>query len=238
MFQFTESEGAGYLAGFLARQHIPMQIVHLYQDDPLPASLEMVSGVAMMGGPMSVNDQLPWIAPLLELVREAVRQQVPVIGHCLGGQMLANALGAPITDNPVAEIGWIPARRINTPEAREWLGPWQETTLFQWHYQTFAIPEGAVRILQSEYCDNQAYVVNDLHIGFQCHIEMQADMVKAWCHISPNELRSETDHQVNTDQPAIQTVTEILTDLDEKVSQLNRLAEHVYSRWIKSLRLE
>ncbi|MCB5186540.1 type 1 glutamine amidotransferase [Methylobacillus caricis] len=235
VFQFTESEGPGYLADFLARHHIAMHVVQIYRGDSLPASLDRYSGVAMMGGPMSANDHLPWMTPLLELVREAVHNQIPVIGHCLGGQILAKALGAQITDSRVAEIGWIPALSIDAPQAVEWLGQWRELALFQWHYQTFSIPEGAVRILRSEYCDNQAYVVDDLHIGFQCHIEMQADMVSEWCSLSPDELKGDGEGQ--SSQPAIQSAAEILTDLDAKILQLNRLAEHVYSRWIKGLKL-
>lgn len=235
VFQFTESEGPGYLAGFLARQHIAMQVIRIDRGDPLPASLDEYCGLAMMGGPMSVNDRLPWITPLLELVREAVLSQIPVIGHCLGGQLLAKALGGEITDNPLAEIGWIPANQLHTAQAVEWLGQQQALTLFQWHYQTFSIPVGAERILRSEVCDNQAYVVDKLHIGFQCHIEMQADMVREWCRISPDELRQPGARQAS--QLAVQSAEEILADLNSRVARLNQLAEHVYTRWSQGLKL-
>ena len=235
VFQFTESEGPGYLAGFLARQHIPMQVIRIDRGDPLPDSLDEYCGLAMMGGPMSVNDRLPWITPLLELVREAVLNQIPVIGHCLGGQLLAKALGAEITDNPQPEIGWVPAQHLNTALAQEWLGQQQALTLFQWHYQTFSIPAGAERILRSEFCDNQAYVLDQLHIGFQCHIEMQTEMVREWCRISPDELRQQ--EQTPAKQVAVQSAEEILADLDSRVAALNQLAEQVYTRWSLGLKV-
>lgn len=235
VFQFTASEGPGYLANFLARQQIPLKLVKIHRGDALPDSMDEYSGMAMMGGPMSVNDRLPWITPLLELVREAVLSQIPVIGHCLGGQLLARALGGVISDNPVAEIGWIPANSLDTPQALEWLGPQQELTLFQWHYQTFSIPQTAERILESVHCPNQAYVIDQLHIGFQCHIEMQAAMVREWCRISPNELRQEAAPSAT--QPAIQSAAEILDGLEARVHKLNQLAEHVYMRWSQGLRL-
>lgn len=234
VFQFTASEGPGYLADFLARQHIHLHVIRVDLGDPLPVSLDEYSGLAMMGGPMSVNDSLPWITPLLELVREAVHNQIPVIGHCLGGQLLAKALGGVVSDNPVAEIGWIPASHLDTPQAREWLGPQVDLTLFQWHYQTFSIPQGGQRILGSQYCDNQAYVVDKLHIGFQCHIEMQAEMVREWCSLSPEELRPEG--QMLAAQAGIQSAAEILADLDQQVQKLNHLAEHVYTRWSQGLK--
>lgn len=234
VFQFTASEGPGYLADFLARQHIHLHVIRIDLGDPLPDSLDAYSGLAMMGGPMSVNDPLPWITPLLELVREAVHNQIPVVGHCLGGQLLAKALGGVVSDNAVAEIGWIPAQRIMTPQAAEWLGQAQDITLFQWHYQTFSIPDGAEHILRSAYCENQAYVVDRLHIGLQCHIEMQAGMVREWCHLSPEELRPPS--QPTSSQAAIQSAAEIVSELDRRVQQLNQLAEHVYTRWSQRLK--
>lgn len=243
VFQFTASEGPGYLADFLARRHIDLEVIRIDLGHTLPFSLDEYSGLALMGGPMSVNDKLPWITPLLELVREAVLNQIPVLGHCLGGQLLAKALGAVVGDNALAEIGWIPAQRLNTAQAIEWLGPQQDLTLFQWHYQTFAIPEGAEHLLRSDYCENQAYVVDNLHIAFQCHIEMQAAMVRDWCAISPEELTSETSgaallSQALPPQPAIQSAQVILADLEQKVHRLNQLAEHVYSRWCQGLKLK
>ena len=232
--QFTASEGPGYLAEFLSCHDIPYQVVRIDLGDALPATMDDCSGMAMMGGPMSVNDTLPWIPHLLTLVRQAVQSRVPVIGHCLGGQMLAKAMGGGVTDHDHAEIGWVDGYPLDVPQALEWLGSQSRIELFQWHYQTFSIPPGATHILRSDYCANQAYVLDGLHIGFQCHIEMQASMVREWCELSPDELKGGS--QADPLQPVVQSATEILHELDMHIFGLNRLAEHVYGRWIKGLR--
>ena len=87
--------------------------------DPLPATMAGHAGAIYFGGPMSANDELPWTQPVLELMRCAVAEGVPVIGHCLGGQMLSRALGGVVTLNPVKEIGWVPVTIEKSPLARE-----------------------------------------------------------------------------------------------------------------------
>lgn len=231
--QFSDSEGPGYLGDYLASEHIPFQILRADQGEALSADIHAYSGLAMMGGPMSVNDDFPWIPPLLALVREAVAQRVPVIGHCLGGQMLAKAMGGVVTDSPFTEIGWVRAWPETVSQAAEWLGAHAVLELCQWHYQTFSIPPGAVHILRSEHCANQAYVLDDMHIGFQCHIEMKAAMVREWCEISPEELKGGAE--ADPAQPMIQSAAEIMRDLDARIAVLNQWAEHVYARWIKGL---
>ena len=89
---------------------------------PVPVDPRAFAGIALMGGPMSVNDALPWNAPLSALLRAAVDSEVPVIGHCLGGQLLAQALGAPVTRAPVAEIGWLDVDVCDRSAQREWFG--------------------------------------------------------------------------------------------------------------------
>ena len=81
-------------------------MVKVDQDELLSASILGFSGMVLMGGPMSVNDDLPWIAPLLSLIREAYQADTPLLGHCLGGQLISKALGATDTQNAIKEIGW------------------------------------------------------------------------------------------------------------------------------------
>ena len=139
----------------------------------MPASSEAFAGLAFMGGPMSANDELPWTQPVLALMRDAVDRKVPVIGHCLGGQMLARALGGEVKQPGEGDRlepragGGLAQRRGNGsgPDLREF-------DTFQWHGDTFTIPPGGERILTGEHCPNQAYVVDDRHLGLQCHVEM------------------------------------------------------------------
>src|SRR5438093_686225 len=104
IFQHSPTEGPGYFASFLTENRIPWQLFLIDADDSVPTDPELFSGLALMGGPMGVNDPLPWIPKVLELIRAAVTRDIPVIGHCLGGQLMAKALGGSVTVNSVKEI--------------------------------------------------------------------------------------------------------------------------------------
>ena len=106
IFRHSPSEGPAYFATFLDAHAVPWTLIRIDTGEAVPRSPAGHSGLCFMGGPMSVNDDLPWIPPVLDLIRDAVEQDVPVIGHCLGGQLMAKALGGTVSRNPVKEIGW------------------------------------------------------------------------------------------------------------------------------------
>ena len=105
ILRHVQIEGPGYFATYLERRSIPWRLVAVDAGEAPPRDVRAFSGIALMGGPMSVHDALPWIAPELELIREAVRKDVAVIGHCLGGQLMASAFGGEVRGAPVKEIG-------------------------------------------------------------------------------------------------------------------------------------
>ena len=105
IFRFSPTEGPAYFADWLDAASLPWRLVAIDAGDPLPEDLRDYSGLCMMGGPMSVYEALPWIEPLSRLLRDAVAKQIPIIGHCLGGQLLAQALGARVARSSVPEIG-------------------------------------------------------------------------------------------------------------------------------------
>jgi GMP synthase-like glutamine amidotransferase len=182
-----------------------------------------------MGGPMSVNDDLPWIPPLLALIRQAVAADVPVIGHCLGGQLMSKALGGAVSTNPLKEIGWGDVRVTDTDAARPWLGEAAQPMLaFHWHGETFSLPTGAHRILESAYCANQAYVLNDRHIAMQCHVEMTPELIANWCDHGAAEIAA-------SDSPGVQSPAAIQADIPARTTRLHQLADKIYSRWIQGL---
>jgi GMP synthase-like glutamine amidotransferase len=225
----SATEGPGYFATFLERHGIPMHLVRIDAGDPLPPDLNGFSGVCLMGGPMSVNDDLPWIAQELSLIREAVSRDIPVIGHCLGGQLMAKALDGRVGSNPVKEIGWGELRITDADAARAWLGDTRAPLMaFHWHGETFTLPSGATRILASAHCSNQAFVLNDRHIGMQCHVEMTPELIASWCASGADEIAASPG-------PAVQTVEEIQADVPARVAALHTLADKIYSRWIQGL---
>ena len=228
IFRHAHTEGPGYLGQFLDEKDIPWKLIRMDEGDALPDSVLDFSGVVLMGGAMSVNDDLPWIPPLLGLIREAVNADIPVLGHCLGAQLMTKALGGVVSRNPVKEIGWGELLVDNNAEAQRWFGDLQKFQGFHWHGETFALPAGATHILASGYCWNQAYSMGK-HLAFQCHVEMTTDMVKAWCEVGAEELIKAVA------SPGVQQTPEILRDLESRVAGLNAVARPIYERWITGL---
>lgn len=226
IFKFSPTEGPGYLQTYLEQQGIRWQLIAVDGGEAIPQFNADIAAIALMGGPMSVNDELNWIPPLLTLIRQAVAADVPVIGHCLGGQMLAKALGGEISDNPIAEIGWGEVEIASTAVANDWFGGVAKFDSFHWHFQTFSIPPAASRVMHSAYCNNQAFVVNDRHIGFQCHIEMTAPMINTWCANADAALF--IDEKTSVQKPAA-----MVAAIPAKVPRLNTIAGQVYTRWLK-----
>jgi len=230
IFRHTPTEGPAYFATYLERRGIPYRVFKIDAGEAVPADSSSFAGLCFMGGPMSVNDDLPWIAPVCSLIRDAVARDVPVLGHCLGGQLMAKALGAPVTRNPVKEIGWGAVQVLDDPEARRWLGDdLHEFLSFHWHGETFAIPEGAVRLMQSPWCVNQAYALGK-HFGMQCHVEMTQEMIRTWCRDWAKEVEALAGRV-----PSVQTPAEMEAGIDDKVRALNAVADRIYDRWVSGL---
>ena len=174
---------------------------------------------------MSVNDDLPWIAAALALIRAAVAKNIPTLGHCLGGQLMAKALGGSVGRNPVKELGW---GKVETVEgaAAAWLGDIATFDAFHWHGETFTIPPGATRILNSRYCENQAFVSGP-HLGLQCHVEMTEAMIRLWS-------RHWSDENA-VPSPSVQRPEEMVENMEARIAAMRLAADRLYARWIGGL---
>lgn len=228
IFRHARTEGPGYFATFLDENGIPWRLFKIDEGDAVPADPQAFSGLVFMGGPMSVNDDLPWIPPALALIRQARDRDIPLLGHCLGGQLIAKAMGGIVGRNPVKEIGWGEVSVADSAEARAWFGDTRSFSAFHWHGETFSLPQGAARILGSAHCANQAYAMGK-HLGMQCHVEMTEEMVKTWCDVGANEVR------VALSSPGVQSVEAMQQDLPQRIAALNANAGALYSHWIKGL---
>ena len=229
IFRFSPTEGPAHFAEWLDASGFSWDLVRIDSGDSIPADPRAFAGIGLMGGPMSVNDALPWIAPMSSFLREAVELDVPVIGHCLGGQLLAHALGGRVTRAPVPEIGWLDVETCDSVARSEWFGGQGRFTAFQWHYDAFDLPAGATRVLANDFHPNQAYVIDDRHVGFQCHVEMTRALVETWCRTGADELP-------DTSSPSQQSRADILRNVDNRVATLNRIADGIYTRWSRNLR--
>lgn len=228
IFRAARTEGPGYFANYLDRRNLPWRLVALDQGAAVPENANDFSGLAFMGGPMSANDDLPWIAPALRLISDAVGRGVPVIGHCLGGQLMSKALGGVVSRNPVKEIGWGAVQVESGPASAAWLGETEGFESFHWHGETFSLPPGATRLLSNQWCRNQAFVLGP-HIGMQCHVEMTEELVRTWVRGGAAEIAD------SRDSPAVQSPGEIQKDLAGRVAALQRVADRIYDRWAQSL---
>jgi GMP synthase-like glutamine amidotransferase len=231
IFRHAATEGPGYFATALDRHNVPWRVIRIDEGEPVPENPSRFSGLVFMGGPMSVNDDLPWIAPALGLIRAAVDHGVPVLGHCLGGQLIAKALGGVVTRNPVKEIGWGRVDIAPGAAAGEWFGDaLRAFECFHWHGETFSIPPGAMRVAGSAHCANQAFVLGP-HLALQCHVEMTPELIRAWCNDWGREVEA-----LARRMPSVQTPAQMLERVEERTRALNLVGDRVYGRWVAGLR--
>lgn len=230
IFRHSPTEGPGYFAIFLEAHGIPWQLIAIDEGEAVPATADGFSGLCFMGGPMSVNDPLPWIAPVCALIRDAIAKEVPVIGHCLGGQLMSKALGGLVTKNPVKEIGWGEGFGESGEVARHWLGDFasRSGTVFHWHGETFSIPAGATRLFANAHCANQMFALGP-HLGMQCHVEMTPEMIATWCAQWADEAAAVAD------QASVQTPEAMQAEIAARLPAMRRLSEQLYSVWIAGL---
>jgi len=226
IFCHTPSEGPGYLADCLTRHGLSFELVHVGPDTALSKRLAGVAGLVFMGGPMSVNDALPWIGPELDLIRRATAAGIPVLGHCLGGQLISKALGGRVGPNAVKEIGWFPVRRVpGLIDTGGWLTALPAAfDAFHWHGESFSIPPGAELLLASEHCPHQAFAIGNT-LALQFHPEMTAAMVRDWVVGGGADLVHPS--------ASVQAAAQIEAGLEARLAAMRRVADLLYRRWLR-----
>jgi GMP synthase (glutamine-hydrolysing) len=180
-FRHVPFEGIGLIGVALESRPFEIDYADLYRNPacPDPAAYQ---ALIFMGGPMSVNDDLPFIHRELAIIAEAAARRQPVLGICLGAQLIAKALGARVGPNPQKEIGWYPIHFTEAAAQNALLaGIDSPQEVFHWHGETFDLPEGAVLLASSAACRNQAFHVRNLLYGFQFHLEVTPEMIADWC---------------------------------------------------------
>ena len=239
IFQHAIDVEPGYFQTWLDTRGIASQKFEPYRGEPVPTDPRAFSGICLMGGPMSVNDPLAWIDAELRLIRAADDAGVPIIGHCLGGQLIAKAFGVPVTPHSVKEIGWGEVSVTDSALAARWLGDgWLQTMeMFQWHGDTFALPPQGKNFLASALCARQAYVIERngfAHLGMQFHCEMTPALIRAWTD-DPTWLEEvECERRVNGG-PGVQNAEQMLDRVEARCAAMNRLAARLYAQWSEGL---
>jgi GMP synthase-like glutamine amidotransferase len=227
IFRHVDCEGPGYLTQVLDRHGLAYQLLRIDANDPLPDDPGDFSALVFMGGSMSVNDDLPWIAREVDLIQQAIAAKMPILGHCLGGQLISKAMGGVVSANPLREIGWLPVNKVDSAIADQWLGSDADAFLaFHWHGETFSLPPGTTHILQSKHCAHQGFVKDNI-LALQCHIEMTSELVREWVSRFSAQLSPETE--------TVQGPATILDDLENKISAMQGMADVVYRHWLDKI---
>lgn len=227
VLQHLSGDGPAYLARWLSARGLPFEVVDDEAGDVAPTSLRGHSALAVLGGEMSANDALPGLRRAEALFREAVRDGVPTIGHCLGAQLMARALGARVALSPAPEIGWQPLQVLDLPEAVDWLGAPGPRTVFQWHVEAFELPQGALRLAASAACPNQAFALGP-HLALQFHVEVDADKLQRWSLESGDRW----DEALRRHPGNVQDGAAMRAGAALHLAAQQALADRCYTRWI------
>ena len=218
ILQHLTRDDPAYLGTWLERAGVPQDVRNTEAGDVYPPTLDGYRALAILGGSMSANDDLPSLRQAEVLIRDGVARGIPVIGHCLGGQLMARALGARVAASPAPEIGWQPLRWLEG--AAGWFGPRPPRVVMQWHVEAFDLPTGAVALAASECCPIQAFALGP-HLAMQFHLEVDAAKLDRWLN-DPREAAG----------PTVQDPQALEASTVEHLVAQQALADRVYRRWL------
>jgi GMP synthase (glutamine-hydrolysing) len=188
LLQHLASEGPGLIAESLRAAHHELKIIELWRQSP-ECDLDEWDGLIIMGGPASANDtHLPSITSSLDLIRTAIQCNTPMLGICLGAQLMAKAAGGTIHQSPVRELGWYPIYPANQAvDDIIFNNLSSDLRVFQWHGETFGLPGSAIHLATNPNVPNQAFRLARGQYGLQFHVEIDLDMIDAWIAEGPSE---------------------------------------------------
>ncbi len=234
VLQHVPHELLGTLNPLLKRSGFRIRYVNFARHPDAQPSLDGYNGLVVLGGPMSVNDadRLPHLTTEMRLIEEALRRNIPVLGICLGAQLIAKTLGADVYPNKEKEIGWYDVSPTDEAESDPLLLGFQKTeTIFQWHGETFDIPKSTRHLAFSSLCVNQAFRYGNNVYGFQFHLEVDEPMIHRWLRVAEN--REEIAALGGTIDPE-----RIHRDTPEHMARLHQLSTRVFGEFINLFGIE
>ena len=233
VLQHTLEDGPGYLGQWLDAHGHTWQVRCTEAGEAWPASIDGFRALAVLGGEWSANDDRPSLRQAEALIRQADARGIPVIGHCLGGQLMARAFGGRVERLPMPEVGWLPIRREPGADAAllaDWLGglgPGGSATVYQWHYDSFTVlPPGARLLAASPACGHQAFAIGP-HLGMQFHIEITPAKIEAWLA----NAGSVYPQAVEQGLPTVQSPAAMRASTAQHQAGSQALADVIYAAW-------
>lgn len=222
--QHVPFEGLGYIENWAREKGLKLSATKLFEFPSFP-DLEEFDWLIVMGGPMSVYDELdyPWLKAEKTFIKSAIDANKTVIGICLGSQLIAAALGAKVYRNKKKEIGWFPVSLTQPALQNQFLNGFPETiTVFHWHGDTFDLPNGAAHLMKSAICTNQAFLYKGKVVGLQFHLEMIPMALKEMIKNCQQELI--TDDYIHTEEEILKN-TSLCSETNKYLASiLNKLA--------------
>lgn len=216
-FQHVPQEGLGTIKEWAGKRGWSITKTSFFSGDSIP-DLDDIDWLVVMGGPMSVNDEqtLAWLKPEKQFIASAIYAGKTVLGFCLGSQLIANALGAKVQKNKNKEIGWFDIQMTPAGLSSKAFSRFpKRLKIFEWHGETFDIPDKALLAATNDICINQALIYGDRVVGMQFHPEVTQDDVRKWIAHGLDEL---------TNEKYIQPAGEML----DKKDDFERLKKYMY----------
>ena len=230
VFQHVAHEILGTLNPQLKKQGFRVRYINFEREPDIKPSLEKYNGLIILGGHMAVYeaDRYTHIKVETKLIEEALQKDIPVLGICLGAQMLAHVLGAKVQRSPEQEIGWCDVHLTEAGKQDPLFKHFQKTEkVFQWHGDTFDIPKGAEHLARSEICPSQAFRYGDKVYGLQFHLEVDQPMIHRWLKI-PANLRELED---SGGKFSAQVIAE---QIEKHIAHSVKLSRQTFLEFIKS----
>jgi len=228
VFRHVTCESPGYLGNMLDERGYPYELVCLDEGIDVPRDLGAVAGLVFMGGEGSVNTPTSWMRQEMELIREAADKNLPLLGICLGAQLMSKALGGEALPADTLEVGWHEVEWFeDSPAARRWFADLpRHFEVFQWHAHTYSLPPGAVALARSACVEQQAFAIGN-SLALQFHLEISAESICAIVERYPGDLEKVS--------ACVQSRAAITEQVGARTRELYRIADVVFGRWLDSV---
>ena len=228
ILQHIHCETPGIISQCLQLADIDARLIRAFEGNPIPSDMDAQAGLIVMGGPMSVYDhrQFPFLLEEQRLIEAALKDDKPVLGVCLGSQLLAATLGAEVKSGARKEIGWHPIELLEGAAGdRLWNGLPSRFTAFHWHGDVFDLPNGSIALAASDMTPCQGFRYGRTAYGFLFHMEVTETIIKDLIREFRQELAAENIAAVS-----------IIQQIEDYLPNLQSLGKDVFNRWVQLIK--